>query len=300
MLWPVLPYEEWKPTRDTLHMQLQVIGKVRLALSPMEPEWAHVALYVTARGLTTSPIPHPTGEVFDINVDLLEHRVDVRTGAGRLESVPLRAEPVAEYYRRLMAALERAEVPVEISTLPSEVPDPIPFPDDTVHASYDAKAVTRFHRTLLGVDAVLREFRARFYGKTPPVQLWWGTLDLAVSLYSGRPLTPPSDAGVIARLGGDEEHYCAGFWQATRTRRARASSPTCIRSRTASSARCAGATSAASSCSPTTRCARAPTRAARYSTSLAPRSISARRRRPASRRGAGCLRRGRTGIVRAA
>lgn len=221
MLWPPLPYEEWKPTRDTLHMQLQVIGKVRLALSPMEPEWAHVALYVTARGLTTSPIPHPSGEVFDIVVDLAEHRVDVRTGTGRVESVPLRAEPVAEFYRRLMAALERAAVPVEISTLPSEVPDPIPFPDDMVHASYDAEAVTRYHRALLSVDAVLREFRGRFRGKTPPVQLWWGSLDLAVNLYSGRPLTPPPDAGVIARLGSDEEHFCAGFWPGdTRTPRA--------------------------------------------------------------------------------
>ena len=212
MHWPALPYEDWKPTRDTLHMQLQVIGKVRLALSPMEPEWAHVALYVTARGVTTPPIPHPSGEIFDIDVDLRRHRVDVRTGAGRVESVALRAEPIAEYYRQLMEALERAEVPVEISTLPSEVPDPIPFPDDMVHASYDAEAVTRFHRALLTVDAVLREFRARFHGKTPPVTLWWGTFDLSVNLFSGRPVTPPPDAGIIARLGGDEEVFSAGFW----------------------------------------------------------------------------------------
>lgn len=209
--WPALPYEEWKDTRDTLHMQLQAIGKVRLALSPFEPQWANVPLYLTARGLTTSTIPHPSGEIFDIDVDLNEHRAAVRTGSGRVELLPL-STPVAAFYGDLMSALERAGVAVEISTLPSEVPDPIPFPDDTVHATYDGDAVTRFHRVLLNVEAVLREFRARFRGKTPPVQLWWGTLDLAMSLYFGRPVQTPPDADVITRLGGDEEVYCAGFW----------------------------------------------------------------------------------------
>jgi Family of unknown function (DUF5996) len=211
LLWPPLPYEEWKDTRDTLHMQLQVIGKVRLALSPLEPEWANVPLYLTGRGLWTSTIPHPSGEVFDIDVDLLEHHVAVRTGSGRIERIPL-APPVASFYAALMAALERAGVPVEISTLPSEVPDPIPFPEDTVHASYDAAAVTRFWHALLGVEAVLREHRARFRGKTPPVQLWWGSLDLTTTRFSGRPVEPPPDADVITRIGGDEEQYCGGFW----------------------------------------------------------------------------------------
>lgn len=211
MLWPPLPYDDWKDTCDTLHMQLQVIGKVRLALSPFEPQWANVPLYLTGRGLWTSTIPHPSGEVFDIDVDLVGHRVAVRTGSGHVERVPLQA-PVASFYAELMAALERAGVPVEISALPSEVPDPIPFPEDTVHASYDAAAVTRFWRALLGVEAVLREHRARFRGKAPPVQLWWGSLDLAMSLYSGRPVTTPPDADVITRLGGDAEYFCGGFW----------------------------------------------------------------------------------------
>jgi hypothetical protein len=212
MLWPALPYDEWKDTRDTLHMQLQVIGKVRLALSPFEPQWANVPLYMTARGVWTSTIPHPSGEVFDIDLDLVEHRADVRTGSGRVESVSLRTVPVADFYRELMAALERAGVPVEISTLPSEVPNPIAFPEDTVHASYDGEAVTRFWRALLGVEAVLREHRARYRGKAPPVQLWWGTLDLAVTRYTGRPVDVPPDAGIIMRLGGDEECFTAGFW----------------------------------------------------------------------------------------
>jgi hypothetical protein len=209
--WPELPYDEWKDTRDTLHMQLQVIGKVRLALSPLEPQWANVPLYLTTRGLWTSTIPHPSGEAFDIDVDLTEHRVSVRTGSGRVEQTPLHG-PVAAFYTELMSALERAGVPVEISTLPSEVPEPIPFPDDTVHAAYDGAAVTRFHRVLLAVEAVLREHRARFPGKTPPVQLWWGSLDLTATRFSGRRLTVPEDAGVIARVSADEEQFCGGFW----------------------------------------------------------------------------------------
>jgi hypothetical protein len=211
MRWPPLPYEEWKDTCDTLHMQLQVIGKVRLALSPLEPQWANVPLYLTGRGLTTSTIPHPSGEVFDIDVDLVNHGVAVRTGAGRLERVPLQP-PVASFYAALMSALERAGVPVEISTLPSEVPDPIPFPEDTTHSVYDAAAATRFWRALLDVEAVLREHRARFHGKTPPVQLWWGSLDLTTTRYSGRPAAVPSDADLMTRVGGDEEYYCGGFW----------------------------------------------------------------------------------------
>jgi hypothetical protein len=210
-LWPPLPYEAWKETRDTLHMQLQVIGKVRLALSPFEPQWANVPLYLTGRGLSTSTIPHPSGEVFDIDIDLVDHHVAIRTGGGRVERVALQP-PVAKFYADVMAALERADVPVEISTLPSEVPDPIPFPEDNVHTTYDAAAVTRFWRALLSIEAVLREYRARFRGKTPPVQLWWGSLDLAMSLYSGRPVATAPDANVIMRLGGDAENFCGGFW----------------------------------------------------------------------------------------
>jgi len=209
--WPALPYAEWKDTRDTLHMQLQVVGKVRLALSPLEPQWANVPLYLTGRGLTTSTIPHPSGEVFDLDVDLVDHSATVRTGAGGVERVPRQA-PVAAFYADLMGAMDRAGVPTEISTLPSEVPDPIPFPDDTVHATYDRPAVTRFWRALLDAESVLRERRARWPGKAPPVQLWWGSLDLSMSLYTGRPLTPPADADVITRVGATEEVFSAGFW----------------------------------------------------------------------------------------
>jgi hypothetical protein len=161
--WPPLPYEEWRETRDTLHMFMQIVGKVRLALEPMEPQWAQVPLYLTARGLNTSPIPHPAGP-FDIDVDLIDHGVTVRTTRGRLERVALRPQPVADFYAALMAALAAAGVPTEITELPSEVPDPIPFPADTVHKSYDPEAVTRFWRALSSVDIVLKAHRARFRG----------------------------------------------------------------------------------------------------------------------------------------
>ena len=209
--WPELPYEAWRPTRDTLHMYLQVIGKVRLALAPMEPQWAQVPLYVTARGLNTSPIPHPAG-VFDIDVDLIDHVVAVRTVRGSVERIPLKPRSVAEFYAELMGALTAAGVPVTITELPSEVPNAIPFPDDVEHASYEPEWANRFWRVLVSVDAVLKEHRAGFRGKTSPVHLFWGTFDLTYSRFSGRPVEVPADADVITRYGGDAEQACAGFW----------------------------------------------------------------------------------------
>jgi hypothetical protein len=209
--WPALPYDAWHATRDTLHMYLQVIGKVRLALSPMEPQWAQVPLYVTARGLNTSPIPHPAG-VFDVDVDLVDHVVTVRTARGAVRRVGLEPRSVAEFYRELMEALARADVPVEITTVPQEVPEPIPFPDDTTHASYEPEWANRFWRALVSVDAVMKEHRARFRGKTSPVQLFWGALDLSYMRFSGRVAAPPPGADVIARYSADAEHVCAGFW----------------------------------------------------------------------------------------
>ena len=209
--WPELPYEPWRPTRDTLHMYFQIIGKVRLALAPMEPQWAQVPLYVTARGLNTSPIPHPAG-VFDIDVDLIDHVVAVRTARGAVERIKLEPRSVADFYRELMGALGRAGVPVTITELPSEVPDPIPLPDDVEHVSYDPEPVTRFWRALVSIDAVMKEHRAGFRGKTSPVQLFWGTFDLAYSRFSGGRLEPPADADVITRYGADAEQACGGFW----------------------------------------------------------------------------------------
>ena len=210
-LWPELPYESWRDTRDTLHMKLQVVGKVRLALAPFEPQWANVPLYVTARGLTTSPLRHPSGEIFDVDVDLHDHHVRVRTGAGRVEDVELRARPVAEFYEELMRALQRAQVPTEITTTPSEVPDPIPFPDDTTHAAYDPEWAHRFWRALASIDSVMKEHRAPFRGRASPVHFFWGTFDLASTRYSGRAAEPYGD-NEIFRKSTDAEQFCGGWW----------------------------------------------------------------------------------------
>ena len=209
--WPELPYDAWAPTLDTLHMKLQVIGKIRLALTRREPQWANVPLYLTARGLTTSPMwSGQTG--FAIDVDLIDHEVTIALNDGRLERVPLRARPVADFYQELMERLHRLDINVSITTTPSEVSDPIAFPDDTVHRSYDPDWANRFWRLLARVDLVLKEHRGRFRGRTAPVSFWWGTFDLALARYSGRPVTPPEDAGIIRQVGGDAEQICVGFW----------------------------------------------------------------------------------------
>ena len=214
--WPELPYDAWRETKQTLHMYLQVVGKLRLALAPMEPQWGQVPLYLTARGLNTSPIPHPNA-IFDVDIDLVDHAVSVRTADGRIERVFLEPQSVADFYDAFMDALDRAGVPVEISTAAVEVPDPIPYPDDRVHASYEREWVGRFHRLLVSVDAVLKEHRARFRGKTSPVQFFWGSFDLAYTRFSGRLLEPPATGGSIMRQTHDAEQACAGFWPGDNT-----------------------------------------------------------------------------------
>jgi len=208
--WPALPYEEWRATRDTLHMYTQVLGKLRLALSPFEPEWGNVPLYVTARGLTTTPIPIGLRSV-DAELDLIDHVLVLRSSDGRIERLSL-GGAVADFYRDVMSALAHLQVDVAISVRPSEVADPIPFPDDRDHATYEPAQVERFFRVLSMVDVIFREHRAGFRGRTSPVQFFWGTFDLALIRYSGRPVTPPPGAGVIHRFGGDAEQICAGWW----------------------------------------------------------------------------------------
>jgi hypothetical protein len=209
-VWPPLPYDDWRETRDTLHMYAQVVGKLRLALSPFEPEWANVPLYVTARGLTTSPLPVGL-RTFDAELDLIDHVLVLRTSDGRVERRPL-GGPVADFYREVMSALARMHVGASISLLPSEVANPIPFPDDHSHATYEPAHVARFFHVLSMVDVVFKQHRAAFRGRTTPVQFFWGTFDLALVRYSGQPVTPPPGAGVISRFGGDAEEICAGWW----------------------------------------------------------------------------------------
>ena len=193
MPWPELPYDAWRDTRDTLHMYVQIVGKVRHTLSPKETDWGHAPLYLTTRGLTTSPIPHPNG-TFDIDVDLLDHVVSVRTTAGRIDRIRLVPRTVSAFYAELMGILAAAGLSVKISTTPSDVPDGIPFAEDTVHASYEPAWANRFWQVLVCVDRVLKEHRAPFRGKVSPVQLWWGSFDLAYSRFSAA------------------EQSAAGFW----------------------------------------------------------------------------------------
>jgi hypothetical protein len=209
--WPELPYDVWRPTMDTLHMKLQIIGKVRLGSTQREPQWANVPLYLTARGLTTSPMwSGQTG--FAIDVDLINHEVIVALNDGRSERVALDARPVADFYQELIGRLDTLGIDPAITTMPSEVDNPIPFPEDRVHATYDPEWAHRFWRLLARIDLVLKEDRARFLGRTNAVSFWWGTFDLSVARYSGRPVQPSKDWGIIRRVGGDAEQCCVGFW----------------------------------------------------------------------------------------
>jgi hypothetical protein len=209
--WPALPYDEWVDTLGTLHMVLQIVGKVRVALSPKEPEWAHITLYVSARGLTTGPVPSNVG-LIDVEVDLLHHEVVVRTADGEAERVPLEARPVAEFWTDFNRALEKLGIEVTLSPEAQEVPDPIPFPDDTTHAAYDPAMATRFWRALTVVAPVFAEYRADYQGKVSQVQFFWGSADLAVTRFSGEPCTPPDGAGLLDRVAYDYEQMSIGWW----------------------------------------------------------------------------------------
>ena len=209
--WPELPYAQWKDTMETLHMELQIIGKVRLALSPFEPQWANVPLYLTARGLTTTPMASGN-QIFQIDVDLIDHQVAVLTTLGDSRRVALTARPVADFYRDFTEALRSLRIEVQISPLPSEVANPIRFVEDTTHRTYNPTWATRFFHVLSQIDLVFKEHRSRFRGKTSLVNFFWGTFDLALTRYSGRAVEPPLNAGIIMRRGADAEVICTGFW----------------------------------------------------------------------------------------
>lgn len=209
--WPELPYEAWVDTRDTLHMYLQVIGKIRLALTPREPQWANVPLYLTARGLTTSPMWGAQAG-FDVDIDFIDHQVVIADTEGQVERIALTSRPVADFYKDMLDRLRSIDVQVQIWPTPSEVPDPIPFPQDTVHTTYDPKWASRFWHVLSRVDLIFKEHRARFWGRSSPVHFFWGGFDLAYTRFSGRPAEPPSGADLIMRLSEDAEQVSAGFW----------------------------------------------------------------------------------------
>lgn len=192
--WPSIPVADWQDTRDTLHLYTQVVGKVRLANEPLLNHWWNVPLYVTARGLTTSLMPHTTGPAFEIDFDFIDHRLDVVAVTGEVRSLDLVARTVADFYEAVMSMLADLGLGTDIWPMPVEIPGAIPFPDDRVHASYDADAVGRFWRALVEMERVLKVFRARFLGKSSPVHLFWGALDVALTRFSGR-TAPPHPGG---------------------------------------------------------------------------------------------------------
>ncbi|HEX6539310.1 MAG TPA: DUF5996 family protein [Candidatus Dormibacteraeota bacterium] len=208
--WPDLPHAAWRDTLDTLHMYAQVLGKLRLALSPFEPVWQNVPLYVTPRGLTTSAVPFGL-RTFDAELDLIDHSVVLRSSHGGVERRPI-GGAVAEFHGDVMSALAHLGIDVEISTMPVEVPNPIPFPDDRTHSTYNPAHATLFHRVLAMVDVVTKEHRARFAGWSSRSQFFWGTFDLALARFSGRRFTPPEDAHTIRRYGATHEEICCGWW----------------------------------------------------------------------------------------
>ncbi|MEO8736994.1 MAG: DUF5996 family protein [Edaphobacter sp.] len=209
--WPSLPWDEWKETASTLHMWTQIVGKTRLALTPLQNHWWNVPLYVTARGLGTSAMPYGD-DVLDIEFDFVAHELHFRLGSGKDLSVPLRAQSVADFYREYLGCLESLGVQVKIDPMPCELANPIRFDLDTEHKSYDAEYAQRFWHVLVETEKVLRQFGTGFLGKVSPVHFFWGSFDMAVTRFSGRPAPPRTGADSIQREAYSHEVISAGFW----------------------------------------------------------------------------------------
>ena len=215
-LWPPLPFAQAKSTWDTLHLWTQIVGKVRLALTPWQPHSWHTTLYVTARGLSTSSITADR-RIFDIEFDFIAHVLNVRVSDGRSQTIGLKGLSVATFYAGLMGALNKLGIEVTIHDRPNELPDPIPFAEDKVHASYEADHVEQLWRAMVQIDRVLKIFRTGFLGKSSPVHFFWGSFDLAVTRFSGR-LAPQHPGGTpnlpdnVTREAYSHEVSSAGFW----------------------------------------------------------------------------------------
>lgn len=209
--WPELPYGEWRHTRDTLHRWTQIVGKIRMALTPTINHWWNVPLYVSARGLTTSLIT--IGERwFDMEFDFLSHVLRIRTSEGTTREVALAPRTVADFHDELFSVLRSLDIRCSIWTTPVECDNPIPLDSDVEHRSYDQEAANRFWRILALVDEVFTAFRAEFIGKCSPVHFFWGSFDLAVTRFSGRLAAPRPDADVITREAYSHEVSSVGWW----------------------------------------------------------------------------------------
>jgi hypothetical protein len=216
--WPELILEEWQDTLATLHMWTQIVGKIRMKLTPLVNHWWNVPLYVSARGLTTSPMAYED-RIFEIEFDFIDHTLRIQCSDGSLATVDLRPQTVADFYEEVIDALHGLGIDVKIWTMPVEVPSPfsavreaIPFDQDQTHKSYDADYVNRFWRALVSIDDVFKQFRSRFVGKVSPVHFWWGSFDHAVTRFSGRPAPPREGADKITLEAYSHEVISHGFW----------------------------------------------------------------------------------------
>jgi hypothetical protein len=209
--WPALPLLEWRETCDTLHMWTQIVGKIRTDLTPPINHWWHSTLYVSPRGLTTSAIPYGNAS-FEIEFDFVNHDLWITTSAGVVKAVPLYPRAVADFYDEVMGTLHSVGINPHISTQPQEFPDPIRFEQDRKHAAYEAHYVARFHRVLLSIERVFREFRSSFIGKCSPVHFFWGSFDLAVTRFSGRRAPERAGADAVTREAYSHECSSVGWW----------------------------------------------------------------------------------------
>jgi hypothetical protein len=216
-VWPELPYAAWKDTCTTLHLWSQIIGKIRLALTPWLNHSWHATLYLTVRGLSTSPISYQGGRLFQIDFDFIDQALHIQTNDGSQRRLPLKAQTVAAFHAAVFEVLNELGIQVAIHGSPNEIPDPIPFEQDTTHAAYDPDYAQRFWQALLQTDRVFKYFRTGFLGKSSPVHFFWGSFDLAVTRFSGR-RAPPHPGGVphlpdaVTREAYSHEVSSAGFW----------------------------------------------------------------------------------------
>ena len=214
--WPALPLDSWRETCATLHMWTQIVGKVRMRLTPLVNHWWNVPLYVTPRGLTTSNMPYGERSI-EIRFDFLASRLVLECSDGLVKELELRPMAVADFYREFMDMLRSAGVEVSIWRMPVEVPDPIAFDEDRVHAAYNAEKAITFWRILLSVDAVFHQFRSGFTGKVSPVHFFWGSFDLAVTRFSGRRAPERPGADKMTREAYSHEVSSVGFWPGSGT-----------------------------------------------------------------------------------
>jgi hypothetical protein len=209
--WPELEWDEWAATADTLHMGTQMVGKTRLARTPLQNHWWNVPLYVSARGLTTSPMPW-RGDVLEIEFDFRRHELELRMGSGARAQLELRPRTVADFYAEYRKALAGLGVEAKIWPMPVEVAAPVRFDLDTEHKSYDPAAVERFHRVLIQVDTLLKRFATGFQGKISPVHFFWGSFDLAVTRFNGRLCPGPPRPDKMQQEAYSHEVISAGWW----------------------------------------------------------------------------------------